>query len=316
MELDDQQARQAADALRRLALDEHAKARVAADPALRTVARKIGRRYISGTGLSDAMAHVRAVNAAGHAATVDYMGESTRDRHVADTATEEFLRLVTTIRATRTRASVSLDLSHLGSQIDRELGLTNARRLAEATRDVGVEMLISMEGYDRVQQIIDDHATLCADFDHVGITVQARLHRTATDLPLLLERPGRIRLVKGSYDTPADLAHPRESTSLAAVYDGYTETLLRSGHACSIATHDWDRLQYAHEIVQTHARHGTDYYIEMLQGLGDEQSAEMHRRGHPIQEYVVYGTQEWLYVCNRLAENPQRVLQAIIDATT
>jgi proline dehydrogenase len=308
--------RRVADALRRAALDERAKALVAADPALRALAARVAARYLAGETLDEAVARVRRINADGHAATVDFMGESTRDEALAEAATTEFLRLVQAIRAVGLRCSVSLDLSHLGSVIDRGLGLANARRVAEATGEAGIELIISMEGHDRVEQVLGDHGALAAEHDHVGVTVQARLHRTGADLARLLDRPGRgrIRLVKGAYDTPVELAHERDTDALDEAFDAHAELLLGSGHPCSIATHDEARLAAAERVVDTGGLRGGPYLFEVLDGLGPAQIRGLHGRGHPTQVYVVYGTEWWLYVCNRLAEEPERVWQAVVDA--
>lgn len=306
----------AADALRRLALDEDLKARAATDPALAGLAWRVARRYVAGRTLPEVLGRVREVTAAGHTATVDFMGESTRDAALADAATEEFLRLVAAVRDGGLRCSVSLDLSHLGSVLDRDLGRRNATRIAEATAAAGVEMVLSMEGPDRVDQILDDHAHLCERFDHVGVTVQARLHRTDADLPALLDRPGRIRLVKGAYDTPTALALPREDPALPGRFDALARRLLRSGHPCSIATHDVERLDRVDALVAEAGLHAAPYRVEVLDGLGPHQVAQLRDRGHPTQVYFVYGSEWWLYVCNRLAEDPRRLLLALVDAVT
>lgn len=113
--------------------------------------------------------------------------------------------------------------------------------------------------------------------------------------------------MKGSFDTPRDLALDAGSAALADRYDEYASLLLASGHPCAIATHDIDRVAHARRFT------GGDYYFEVLQGIGDELATDLHAQGYPTQVYVVYGTQEWLYLCNRLAEDPLRVLRAIID---
>ncbi|MCA2221495.1 proline dehydrogenase family protein [Nonomuraea aurantiaca] len=303
---------QAAQTMRALALDEDLKDRVAADPALRELAWRVAERYIGGQTVGEALARTALLNAEGSAVTLDYMGESCRDADLATAETEVFLDLSRQAAARGVNCSVSLDLSHIGSVVDRELGLANATRLAEATAAAGQEMMISMEGTDRTDLILWTHERLCGRFDHVGVTIQARLHRTDEDLPRLLTRPGRIRLVKGSYLEPESIAHPRDSRELRAAYLAYATRLLDSGHLCSIATHDLDLL----DELQPHMRQDSGAYeVEMLLGLGIDQLRTMRDRGHPVREYVVFGTQWWLYVCNRIAENPARLFQALVDAT-
>ncbi|MEU7828198.1 MULTISPECIES: proline dehydrogenase family protein [unclassified Nonomuraea] len=303
---------QAAQTMRALALDEDLKDRVAADPALRELAWRVAERYVGGQTVGEALARAALLNAEGSAVTLDYMGESCRDADLATAETEVFLDLSRQAAARGVNCSVSLDLSHIGSVVDRELGLANATRLAEATAAAGQEMMISMEGTDRTDLILWTHERLCGRFDHVGVTIQARLHRTDEDLPRLLTRPGRIRLVKGAYLEPESIAHHRDSRELPAVYLAYATRLLDSGHLCSIATHDLDLL----DELQPHMRQDSGAYeVEMLLGLGIDQLRTMRDRGHPVREYVVFGTQWWLYVCNRIAENPARLFQALVDAT-
>ncbi len=303
----------AAGTLRRLALDEDLAAAVAADPRLTALLWRVARRYVAGETLDSAAPRIARAVAAGHHVTVDHMGESTRDAGDAERATEEFVHLAGEVADGRLSCSVSLDLSHVGSVVDRELGRRNAGRIAEATARAGCEMIVSMEGFDRVDQILEDHEHLCARFDHVGIRVQARLHRTAQDLPRLLDRPGRIGLVKGAYETPPGVALERHDPALGGVYDAAAALLLRNGHACSLATHDPDRIAAALRLIEAEEIPGGAYRFEMLAGIAGAALDELRDRGHPTQLYVVYGRQWWLYVCNRLAEDPQRVLQALVD---
>jgi proline dehydrogenase len=303
---------QAAQAMRALALDESLKGQVAADPPLRALAWRVAERYVGGQSISEALTRAALVNAEGRPVTLDYMGESCRDAGLATAATEVFLDLSRQAAARGTNCSVSLDLSHIGSVVDRELGLANATRLAEATAAAGQEMMISAEGSDRTDLILWTHERLCERFDHVGITVQARLHRTAEDLAHLLRRPGRIRLAKGSFFEPESIAYPRDSPELRAAYLAYATLLLDSGHLCSIATHDLDLL----DELQPHMRRDSGTYeVEILLGLGGDQLPTMRDRGHPVREYIVFGTEWWLYVWSRIAEDPLRLFQALVDAT-
>ncbi|MEV0421126.1 hypothetical protein [Streptosporangium canum] len=170
----------AAETLRALALDEALKWRIAADPALLPVARRVAGRYIGGETPQEALGRVREINARGQAASVEYMGESCRDAARAVAETEVFVALAGQVAEQGLNCSISLDLSHIGSVVDAELGLANAVRVAEAAA-AGQEMMISMEGSDRTDLILWTHGRLCERFDHVGITVQARLHRIAED---------------------------------------------------------------------------------------------------------------------------------------
>ncbi|MGC5014242.1 proline dehydrogenase family protein [Streptosporangium sp. DT93] len=307
---DDASAR-AAQVLRTLALDEDLKWRVPADPVLGPIARRVARRFVAGDDLEDALGRVAEIIASGHRANAEYMGESCRDPERARAETDVF---VDAAHRLPRGCSVSLDLSHIGLAIDRELALENAVRIARATAATGREMVVSAEGSDRTDAVLAVHRALCEHFDHVGITVQARLHRTGDDLEALLTLPGRIRLVKGAFLEPEDVAYAREDAALPAAYLRHAETLADSGHVCSFATHDRDLIDRIDHHLGGKGHESAPWEFETLLGLGPDRLAAMAERGHPTREYVVFGTEWWLYVCNRLAEDPRRLFQALADA--
>jgi proline dehydrogenase len=304
---------EAAESMRRLALDEKAKHAFMTDPNLRAISKKIASRYIGGESLDDALAVLPAIWARGHAASIDYMGESARDEKLANSECDVFADLIARIRQSSANCSVSLDLSHIGLVVDPELGLQNAVRLAEASEVAGVELMISAEGSDRADLILDTHRRLCEMYSHIGITVQARLHRTSDDLIELIQRPGRIRLVKGAFFEPESTAYRREDIELRQAYLRYAHTLIDAGHLTSIATHDQQILQdlRASRKVELDAGH---VEFEMLRGLGGQTLDDLKSSGLHTREYVVFGSQWWLYVLNRIAEEPERIYTAVIDA--
>ncbi|MEV7808187.1 proline dehydrogenase family protein [Microbispora sp. NPDC088329] len=303
----------AAQILRGLALDEDLKWRVPADPVLGPLARRVARRFVAGESVEAALERVTEVIASGHRASLEYMGESCRDarRVVAETGVfvDAAMRLAPGV-------SISLDLSHIGLAVGEDLAFDNAARIAEAAADTGRELMISAEGTGRTDAVLSVHRRLCERFAHVGITVQARLHRTDADLRALLDLPGRIRLVKGAFLEPESVAYRREDPALGAAYLRYAELLADSEHPCSFATHDWELIGRIDRHLGGAGHDGAPWEFETLLGLGRDRLDAMAAKGHPTREYVVFGTEWWLYVCNRLAEDPQRLLQAVVDAAS
>jgi proline dehydrogenase len=175
--------------------------------------------------------------------------------------------------------------------------------------------MISMEGSERTDEILDTHAKLCAEFDHIGVTVQARMRRTSDDLTRLLKLPGRIRLVKGAYEETDVVAHQRPSAGLDTAYRALTATLIVSGHLCSIATHDLQQIDWAHALIEKRygAQHPAHVEFETLLGLGPVASQHTMALDYPTRQYVVYGQEWFLYVCHRIAEQPERLYQAVAD---
>lgn len=306
---------QAAATLRALALDETAKEKFCSDPLLRPYLQKVAQRYVAGQTVDAALARVEQSIARGHAASAEYMGESVRDEAFAMAETEVFMDLVRGIGARNLHCSISFDLSHIGSLVDGELGYRNARRIALAAAEINREVMISMEGSDRADAIYAIYTRLHREDDlrNVGITVPAKRLRTAQDLPTLMKLPGRVRLVKGAFLEPAGVAYERNSPELAAAYRRYAQELLLSGHKCSIATHDRAIQADLGALILSERIDPRWFEFESLIGLGTEQIDGLRARGFPTREYTVFGQEHFLYVLNRIAEEPVRVYQAIID---
>lgn len=304
---------QAAAALKHIARNETIKAYILQQPPLYTLLRRAAERFIAGETLTECLQTAEAAQAQGHAVTIDYMGESTRDHEAAEQATEEFLQVIALIEHHHLTASVSLDLSHVGLAIDPDLALTHMERIVQAAERVGSEVMISMEGAERTAEVLAMHQRLGTRFANVGITLQAYLPRTAQDLAAALTRPGRIRLVKGAFEEPADRALPRGPQTDAA-YRDYLERLLMSGHRCSIATHDPALLADAQRLIEQSESDPTLIEFEMLRGATPEQLQALHDQGYNTRVYLPYGREWYLYLCHRLAEYPPNIYQAIADA--
>ena len=308
----------AANILRTWALDERMKSAAMGSPALASVAARIARRYMAGDTIADALDVARASIARGHTVSLEYTGESVRDAARANAETEVFLQLIEAIGSVvlpgvALSSTVSFDLTHVGSLVDPALGLANARRMAAATAPLPTALMISAEGSSRTDLILDTYDQLSSDYPHVGITLQARLHRTPRDLDRVLERPGMICLVKGAFLESESDAYARDSTELHEAYLGLAKRLIESGHPVSIATHD---LTLIEKIRDRHGAQlvGGEVEFEMLLGLGTAALDKLHRAGLRTREYVAFGGEWWLYVLNRIAEEPERVFDAIVDA--
>jgi proline dehydrogenase len=228
----------AADVLRAWALDEDLKRTVMSSPLLAAVATRIARQYSAGETVDDALAAARRSMARGHLVSLEYAGESVRDAELAQKETAVFIELISTLRAAQIPSTVSFDLSHIGSLVDPDLALQNVRSMAEAIAPLGTALMISAEGSERTDLVLDLYDTLSNEGLPVGITVQARLHRTEADLDRVLERPGVIRLVKGAFLEPPETAYPRGSAELRDGYLNLARRIMKASHPVSLATHD------------------------------------------------------------------------------
>ena len=197
--------------------------------------------------------------------------------------------------------------------LDSELGIENFRLLAEASKNSQIDLVISAEGLDRTQAVLDTYLMFSAEYPHVAITLQAYLHRTKNDLAVVLkESQGKVRMVKGAFDGSKELFLPR-GPELENRYIEYVQTILDAGRFCSIATHDNELLNRILLILDQHQISHSSYEFEMLYGINTERLTELKNQGYPTRCYIVYGKEWYLYLCNRLAERPDDIFRAIVD---
>ncbi|MET4157686.1 proline dehydrogenase family protein [Agromyces sp. PvR057] len=299
----------AAETLRAWALDERARAHVMGDPVLADMARRVAARYVAGEDIDAAELAVKSAVGRGHNGSIEFAGESVRDRDEAIAATERFVSLAQRVGAAEIPSTVSGDLSHIGLLVSTDLVRANALRTAEACEAAGTVFMISAEGSDRTDAVLDVYEWLSARTSSVGITLQARLHRSTADVDRLLTLPGRIRLVKGAFLEPSAVALGRDSGELAVRYQELATRILATGHPLTLATHDEPLLR----TILGQVAEAAAVEVEMLMGLGDDLLDSLHAEGWATREYCIFGDGWWLYVLNRMAESPERVFRAITD---
>jgi len=302
----------AASALKRIARSETVKRHVLGDPALYSVLLRAARTFIGGEYLADCLLTACNLNSQGSAVTIDYMGENVREPSDAEEATAEFLRIVRAINNTGLNASVSLDLSHIGLALDPGLALENADRIARATAAAGLEMMISAEGSERTDRVLETHGQLARKHDHVGVTLQANLYRTVDDLESVLERSGKIRVVKGAFQEAGSIAMPR-GRNLDRTFLRTISRVISADRPCSIATHDPQVIKQARKMMAG-LREDQEVEFEMLFGAARTRLARLRRDGFRTRIFLPYGREWYLYLCHRLAEYPPNIYTAIAKA--
>ncbi|MBY0534510.1 MAG: proline dehydrogenase family protein [Chitinophagaceae bacterium] len=298
------------EALKKAALNEEAKNYVLQNKPLFQILKKAANRYIGGETLDEAVQSILALNKTGFQVTTDFMGESIRNEKDANEATEEFLALASAIKKEQLNSSISLDLSHIGLLVSRDLVIQNLHRICEAANASHQEVIISMEGTDRTDQILEIYRESLKSYKNLGITLQAYLHRTKDDFKDMLALDGSIRLVKGAYDTPAGLSMPR-GNELDECYLSYAEQLLSKNHPCAIASHDEKIHRTATQFIDRYQP--TNYVLERLLGICNEELLEYKNNGYRCRMYVVYGKEWFLYLCNRWAEYPLNLFRGLAD---
>jgi proline dehydrogenase len=227
----------AAASLRKAAMNEQAKEYILHNEVLFKTLKKAANRYIGGENLDETVAKVVLHNQNGYRCGIEFMGENTLTELEAKQATSEFLKACDRIKSGRLDAAISLDLSHIGLSISEALCMENLQQICQATAAGNTEVTISAEATDKTDAVLDTYLQASKTFSNLSITLQAYLHRTKDDLREVIKRAGRIRLVKGAFETPAELSLPR-GTALNQRYLELLDDLLIRDHKCAIATHD------------------------------------------------------------------------------
>jgi proline dehydrogenase len=270
----------------------------------RPVVRRISARYIAGTELDDAEACVSRLNARGMLATVDVLGEEVRDAGEAEAIAAAYGDVLAAIERERLDATISVKLTGLGLKLDRAL----CRRLVEGllvdARERGSFVRIDMEDSSTTDDTLALYRELReAGHDNVGVVLQAYLRRTASDVAALADLRPNVRLCKGIYVEPPELAF-KDPEQIRASFVQLLAKLLDGGSYVGIATHDEWLLKRALEQVVRRKLDPQEYEFQMLLGVREERRDAIVRAGHRLRVYVPFGRQWYAYSLRRLQENP------------
>ena len=272
------------------------------------VARKVSRRFVAGEQLSEAVNAIRALNARGITATFDHLGESVTSESEACDSAQSYFTILDRIQQTGIQSNVSLKLTQMGLDLDTEFCYRNVRPVIAKARDLGNFVRVDMESTAETQRTFDVFYRLHDEFpENVGIVVQAYLYRTAKDIDDLIARKARVRLCKGAYKEPADLAYPAKA-DVDRNYARLMRKLLVYGNYPAIATHDIRLINYAKHFVTEHKIGPERFEFQMLYGIRGQLQELLVQEGYRMRVYVPYGEQWYPYFMRRLAERPANVV--------
>ena len=265
----------------------------------------LARRFVAGETAEDAIAVGRRLHARGIKATFDLLGEDVLDREAARRSAEANKRLLRLIPPEMER-NVSIKLTTMGLDIAEDFCLELTAGILDAARSVGAFVRIDMEGSKHTQRTIDVFHELRRTYHNVGIVLQAYLHRTEGDVREAVARGDRVRICKGAYKEPPEIAWSAMD-DIRASYRRCAHLLLDGGHYPAIATHDEglirDALAYARDKGIAKDR----YEFQMLYGLRPKRWDELVKDGHNVRIYVPYGTHWFPYFYRRLRERKENV---------
>lgn len=270
--------------------------------------KKLTTRFVAGETIDEAVAAIRELNADGCSASFDHLNESVANPSEAEAEVKEYLRILTRIDEAGINSNVSIKLSQFGLELDTELAYNNARVVVADAARRGNFVRVDMEGSNVTQQTIDIFKRLRAEFglNDVGIVLQAYLRRTYDDAQELLKLPARIRICKGAYNEPPEVAFP-DKKDTDANYVRVMQLLLSSGVYHGIATHDPKMIEATINFAQRQGIGKEAFEFQMLYGVRRDLQRQLARDGYNMRVYVPYGKHWYPYFMRRLAERPANI---------
>jgi len=270
------------------------------------MSRRMSRRFVAGEELGDAVAAARACNRAGMMVTLDYLGENVSSAEDAWRACDTYLGIFDRIAREKLDANVSLKLTQLGLDLGEEFCQGLVEEIVARAAGYGNFVRIDMEGSAYTERTIELAKRVRAKNAAVGVVIQSYLHRSEQDVKDLLGIGCRIRLCKGAYKEPPEIAFP-EKAEVDANYVQLMQLLLRSGIYHGIATHDPRGIAATREFAAQHGIAKDQFEFQMLYGIRTDLQQELVRNGYRMRIYIPYGRDWFPYFMRRLAERPANV---------
>ncbi|KAA6461760.1 proline dehydrogenase [Acidobacteria bacterium AB60] len=274
-----------------------------------TIGTRLSSRFVAGMEVEDALRVAEAVNKQGMAVSLDSLGESVTSENEAFKAAEVYHRLIDAIAARKLNANVSVKLTQMGLGLSREIAESIAQNLTEHARSAGTFVRIDMEDSTLTQVTLDIVRRIHAQpglRGTIGTVIQAYLYRSQADVEQLLAEGIRIRLCKGAYKEPAEVAFPRKG-DVDANYVRLSCMLLDSPVYHGLATHDIAMIHAAKSFAHQHGIDASRYEFQMLFGVRRDLQRELVRDGYRMRVYIPFGREWYPYFMRRLAERPANV---------
>jgi len=269
------------------------------------VSRDVVRRFVAGETTADAIEVTRRLVDAGLSVTLDYLGEDTTDAGLAEQTVQAYVELLDELSAAglAVRAEVSVKLTAVGQLLDEGLARENAARICAAADRAGTTVTLDMEDHTTTDSTLRVLADLRGTWPWVGAVLQSYLHRTEEDCGRLAGAGSRVRLCKGAYAEPAEVAfQDRQDVDLS--YVRCTNALLAGDGYPMFATHDPRLVPIVDARADYHGRKPGSFEFQMLYGIRPDEQLRLSALGHTVRVYVPYGVQWYGYLMRRLAERP------------
>ncbi len=272
------------------------------------LARKLASRFVAGETIDNAITALHDLNVSNLSASLDLLGESVLHAEEAQRACCLYLDLLERIQVAKANANVSVKLTQMGLAIDEQLCLGNMRAIIGKAKRDGSFVRIDMEQSSYTAKTIALFKDiLYPEFGNsVGVVLQSYLRRTAADVSTMIGLGARVRLCKGAYQEPEDVAFP-DKRDVDANFIDCMEQLMERGHYPGIATHDLTIIDHAKAFAKTRRIPSERFEFQMLYGVRRDLQYRLRREGYNPRVYVPFGTHWYPYLMRRLAERPANI---------
>jgi proline dehydrogenase len=292
--------------------------RLSENPSLRNFAersslgRRVSNRFVAGTEIADAVRATQAINRASMSVTIDNLGENVTNPDEARHSAQLYQQILEAIATHRLNANISLKLTHMGLDVDEKLARDIVSELVAkaASMDPPGFVRVDMEGSPYTQRtlsFVHELHRMPGNADSVGTVIQAYLKRSESDVDSLLAERIRIRLCKGAYKEPAEIAFPAKS-DVDANYVKLMKVLMKSGIYHGLATHDESIIQQAQAFARREKLPRESFEFQMLYGIRRDLQRKLARDGWRVRIYIPFGSEWYPYFMRRLGERPANVL--------
>ncbi|UCZ53671.1 proline dehydrogenase family protein [Bacillus shivajii] len=270
---------------------------------------KIGaKQVIAGTTIQEAMEKAAELNKHGLVCTVDHLGEFVYNKDEAIDSANYCVRTLDAIAESGVNCNLSLKLTQLGLDIDRNLCRDNMLRILETAKKHNIFVRIDMEDYSHLDATLDILQELRQSYDSVGTAIQAYLHRAEKDVQNL--KGTNIRLIKGAYKESPEVAY-QDKKEIDGNYLKIIKTHLLNGSYAAIATHDHNIINEVKAFTKENNIPKDQFEFQMLYGFRNELQKEIANEGYKMRVYIPFGEDWYGYFMRRLAERPQNVTFAL-----
>ncbi len=266
------------------------------------------KRFIAGVTLADALNALAKLKSQGLATTLDHLGESVASAAEAEVATEQYIVMLKALKERGLDRNVSLKLTQLGLEIDPELCVKNLERVVAVAEEMHGFVRVDMEGSGETDGTLEAvRSVRRSRVSPVGAVLQAMLHRTSDDMVELIKREIPIRLCKGAYKEPPNIALQRME-DVQKRFLALAKRLLTTGHYHAIATHDRLLIDEIKRFSEEHGITKDRFEFQMLLGIRPKLQRRLAEEGYTVRVYVPFGRSWVPYTWRRLRERKENML--------